>query len=117
MPDDSPLAEADCPIIFEFPDEDKLAEEEQVMQLWQGEVEEEMEVDQPEGDTVSGRQFSAHACILADAVAGGITKPVMMPCKFHTSCQLQQQQNLLCLVPSCQLCCWLLTVVCVFCYK
>lgn len=54
----SPTGEAECPIVFEsFDDEDRHAEEEQeqVMQLWQGEVEEEME--QPEGadiDTALG---------------------------------------------------------------
>ena len=45
MPHGSQPAEDDCPIIFELPDGRDPAEEEQAMQLWQEEVEEEMEIE------------------------------------------------------------------------
>ena len=57
MPDGSQPAEADCPIIFEVPDGNDPAEEEQAMQRWQEEEEEEeeeMEIEPPDVVTVSG---------------------------------------------------------------
>lgn len=53
MPEGSQAAEADCPI-FEVPDGNDPAEEEEAMQLWQEEQEEEIEIEPPDDGTVSG---------------------------------------------------------------
>ena len=59
MPAGSHSAEADCPIVFQSPDgDDHAEEEEQAMQLWQEEVEEEMGMEPPaENGAVSGRRY------------------------------------------------------------